>query len=162
MAHDSVDQPSAQPQAWGRYALPLMLGFAVVGGVIGFVLESATGGADPAFAATLGGALGGVFGRAVWRRRRDALAQGPGGDQSFAVGIALLVARIAACGLLGIAIVGSLRGASGRAVSLEPWIRAAMGVVGALVLVLTSAAEARRIARLRATTASQEQRSHVD
>ena len=63
MAHDSVDQPSAQPQAWGRYALPLMLGFAVAGGAIGFVLESATGGADPAFAATLGGALGGVFGR---------------------------------------------------------------------------------------------------
>jgi len=159
---DSIDQAPATRQAWGRYALPVMLGFAVVGGVLGFALETVTGGADPAFASTLGGALGGVFGRAVWRRRRDALAQGTGGDRSFAVGIALLLARIAACGLLGLAIVGSLGGANGRAVALDPWIRATMGAVGAIVLVLTSAAEARRIARLRATTASPKPGSHVD
>jgi len=159
---DSLDQTPAAPQAWGRYALPLMLGFAVVGGVIGFVLETATGGADPAFASTLGGALGGVFGRAVWRRRRDAIAQGAGGDRSFVVGIALLIARIAACGLLGFAIVGSLGGANGRAVALDLWIRVTMGAVGAIVLILTSAAEARRIARLRATTSSSKPASHVD
>jgi len=161
--HEAMtDTRSRGGQAWGRYALPLMLGFAVAGGAIGFVVESATGGADPAFASMLGGALGGVFGRAVWRRRRDALAQPSAGGQSFATGIALLLARIAACGLLGVAIVGSLRGASGRAVALEPWIRGTMGVVGAVVLVLTSAAEARRIARLRATTASPEQVPHDD
>ena len=144
--------PEGAPQeAWGRYALPIMTGFAVAGGVIGFVVESMLGGADPAFASALGGALGGVFGRAVWRRRRDALAHPA--EAQFGRSIAMLVARVAACAAVGIAAVGSLHGDSGRAVDLPPAARAALGVGGAMVLILTSVAEARRIARLRSLSA---------
>jgi hypothetical protein len=140
------------------YALPLMIGFAVAGGLIGLVAESAMGGADPAFAATLGGALGGVFGRAVWRRRRDAL-RNPA-EASFGRAMALLMVRVAACAILGVAVVGSLGGASSRAVTLDPIARGILGAAGAIGLVLTSAAEARRIARLRDLTPRKDGDTH--
>lgn len=146
--------------AWGRYALPLMLGFAIAGGGIGFVVESLVGGADPAFASTLGGALGGILGRAVWRRRRDAIAHPH--EAQFGRSIALLLARVAACAAVGVALVGSLGGQEARAVTLAPMARGVLAAVGAVVLAYTSAAEARRIARLRTLTVAQPERRPHD
>lgn len=144
--------PETRTEAWGRYALPLMLGFAVAGGAIGFSVESVLGGADPAFASTLGGALGGVFGRAVWRRRRDAIAYPT--EARFGLSMLMLIARVAACAAVGVALVGSMGGDNARAVSLGGTARGVLAFVGAIVLVGTSAAEAQRIARLRALSST--------
>lgn len=139
-------ETSTSSPAPRRGALPAMVIGAAVGLVAGQAIESATGGADPAFAGAVGGALGAALGRSGWIRVNAARDRGV----SPLLAVAVLLARIAGCVLLGVAFVGTLAGTSAMAVRTTPTTRVLFFVLGAVLLVGTAVGEHRWIRRGRA------------
>ena len=128
-----------QQQVVRRGPLPAMALGAAIGTVAGNALDRAAGGADPAFAGAIGAALGAALGRSGYIRVAAARTRGipPG------VALAVLAGRIAGCVLLGVAIVGSLAGASAAAVTMRAGARGAAFAVGVALLVATAFLEQR-------------------
>jgi uncharacterized membrane protein YhaH (DUF805 family) len=118
---------TSRPFARSGFLIAMLAG-AAVGTVAARMFEAAKGGADPEFVGILGAAFGGILGRSLWMRVRRARDAG----RPAATPVLLLLARIALCAAVAVALFGAPTLSTGARVGialLGGLAYAALGVV---------------------------------
>ena len=127
---------------------------AALGTVAARAFESAIGGADPEFVALLGAAFGGILGRSVWTRVRQARQV----RRSIAGPLLLLAVRIVLCVLLAIALIGP---SAAQSAGMTPVVRVSVAIVSLFLFAILAMMEYRWL-RQASAAAPGAGGSHVD